>query len=239
MHLFALVLLSQFWGPANCKTGNDCTVKTLATDGGIYLARDRSSDMSVICGAAGGGTAEVGRLRYSEYYNTPFYCKMSADGFSGYPMALNSNVLSAGISGPTLGEFEARTISTGVITTGNVWLGVGNIKEQGGYINTDGGISMIQSALCQCETNGIGAGNVLISFKEMGNSAAYNFCNVSIPCTEMGFAPVGGRLSRVCTTTLTTAGAGGIYIRFGMTADVSGCATPPAACVCSLKFFGN
>jgi len=236
MFALSLILLSQFWGPANCKAGQDCAVKSVITDGGVYFAQDVDFNAPANC-----NYTDIGRVRYSSAWSELYYCALThGAGVQApypFPFRMSGGYMAANSAAPLLGGFEATTISTGVITTGNLWKGSTAISHGAGY-SIDGGIGITEAFLCQCETNGTGAGNVLLTLTHTNTNTDPNFCTVSMPCTSFAMGPTAAKNPLKCQSSLAYSSDVGFNdVAYGMKADVSGCTTPPAQCTCSVRIY--
>lgn len=127
------------------------------------------------------------------------------------------------VDGIPVGSFNARTIASGVVTSGNVLLGNTQLIYAPNRASLPA-MDVRANMSCQCNTAGTGAGTVNVQFRNM--TAAASVCSDTVACTTLTLSN---------TDTLDCEGSllYNINSKFGIVLDVSACTTPPADCTCS------
>lgn len=120
---------------------------------------------------------------------------------------------------------STRTITSGVITSGNSFLGAGPIPFSTSNTVTAGTLLIVDRMNVTCAVAGTGAGNVTVALRRVQGSAA-DICTATYPCATAALATV----SISCNGSLTGVTGGYGSDAYGTTFSVAACATPPADC---------
>lgn len=223
--------LSQFFGPPTCKQGQDCTVNSLTTTvftsdaGSVNSVKFSPQQAFPLCqvntpiGAVANYSLNgAGNIGYSQ---------LVVCDYAGFEQGIQAFQY---VAAPRtkIGSISTSTISSGVITTGNILLGGAELMPASS--KNDGGTyyNIIDNINVQCNTAGTGAGNMVTNLRKIrGNGGAATVCSANFPCATASLVSV----PLTCTGILT--GVIGDFSdgKYGTTLDVSGCTTPPADCV--------